>query len=142
MLSQGTGQSPSGLDVIGLQAQQDVTNKGTMMTPLREEEERAELARLFHEVMQQNEELERELQKTSMLQKRIQERDAHRDRQKSMASSSSVGVVPKNLGDTFDGVLNWGLGLFAPTSSPPTLQAKSEQQSRTPPQGSRSKKIT
>ena len=35
MLSQSAGQSPIGLDAVGVQAQQDVANKATRMAPLR-----------------------------------------------------------------------------------------------------------
>ena len=81
MLSQSAGQSPIGLGAVGVQAQQEVANKATMMTPLREEEERAELMREYNEVMRQNEELISQLRKQSMIEKRVQEREAHRDRQ-------------------------------------------------------------
>ena len=54
MLSQSAGQSPIGLDAVGVQAQQDVADKATGKTPLRDEEHRADHTRRLHEVQQRN----------------------------------------------------------------------------------------
>jgi len=139
MLSQSAGQSPIGLDAVGVQAQQEVANKATGMTPLRLDQMKTDHEARYNAVMHRNAELEQELHKIRTYEKGLKEREAHRDRQQSMASSSSVGMIPKNLGNTFEEVRKGVWNMLEPSSTPQTQQAKSEPQSRAPPQGSRSR---
>jgi hypothetical protein len=139
MLSQSAGQSPIGLDAVGVQAQQEVANKATGMTPLRDDEMTTYHEARYNAVMHRNAELEQELHKIRTYEKGLKEREAHRDRQQSMASSSSVRMIPKSLGNTFEEVGKGIWNMLAPSSTPQSQGAKSEPQSRTPPQGSRSR---
>ena len=70
MLSQSPGPSPIGLDAVGVQAQQDVANKATMVTPLRLDQLRTDHEARCHALMHRNTELEQELQQVRTYEKK------------------------------------------------------------------------
>ena len=101
-LSQSVGQTPMHHETVGVQAQHDVANRGTAMTPMRYAKEIKDMETVNLEKNLRLAQLRFEGQ--NMQKKQLQNREREKSKQHKSTSSSSMGNIGKNLGSMFDSV--------------------------------------
>ena len=92
-LSQSGGQTPMHYEAVGIQAQHDVANRGTEMTPMRYEKELRDMETAIHEHNLRLAELRFEEQ--SVQKKQLQNKERDKSKQHKSSSSSNIGDIKK-----------------------------------------------
>lgn len=138
-LDAGVGKTPIHHHAVAIQAKHDAQDRGTQMTPYRQEQEMVELTKSHLDRVASMDEMKKYEALLIKLQRKIKEKE--RARQHTSASSSGIGNIAKDLGGVFSSVAS-GIGyMLAPSSSKgyTTPTRGRQEQGQTPPEGSRSR---